>query len=98
MPQGYFPPEKEFCVETMSLKKYKKFKLWHTEQVNKYKNQQLTYNYEQEMIKYCLDDTRVLRAGVLQYLKMFKQIRYAIRHFFFSRETEPFFVVFISVH
>lgn len=75
MPPGYFPPEDQFCVESMSLSKYRKFKKWHQEQVDRYRMDQLVYSYKKEMIRYCINDTKVLRAGVLQYLQMFKQIR-----------------------
>ena len=65
---GPIPDESYYGVDNMSSKAYESFKPWHEEQVAN----NVVWDFQDEIQKYCRADTELLSKSVLKFRKMFK--------------------------
>ena len=65
---GPIPDEGYYGVDNMSSKAYESFKPWHEEQVTN----NVVWDFQDEIQKYCRADTELLSKSVLKFRKMFK--------------------------
>ena len=61
---GKYPPSEDYGCETMSSNKRKEFLEWYK------KNENETFNFQAEMLKYCRSDVDILRRGCLKFREL----------------------------
>lgn len=64
---GPLPPKDSFGLKFHQKDEIREFEEWYAEEENRLAESGETYNLKEEMIAYCVDDVRVLRAGFLKF-------------------------------
>lgn len=66
---GPLPPKESFGLKFHKADEIQEFEEWYDAEKSRLEEEGLTYNLKDEMIAYCMDDVRVLRAGFLKFDK-----------------------------
>ncbi|XP_065219194.1 uncharacterized protein LOC135844777 [Planococcus citri] len=64
---GSIPEAKYYGMDEMGLKERKKFEEWYNDQ----KSKNVTFNFQEEIQKYCIADVNVLRKSCIKFRKLF---------------------------
>ncbi|XP_065203901.1 uncharacterized protein LOC135833993 [Planococcus citri] len=64
---GSIPEAKYYGMDEMGLKERKKFEEWYNDQ----KSKNVTFNFQEEIRKYCIADVNVLRKSCIKFRKLF---------------------------
>ena len=67
---GYLPEESYYDPEFMSPARKKGFTTWYQDQVR----QRTIFHFQEELLKYCQSDVRLLKEGCMEFQKHFKEV------------------------
>ena len=67
---GIVPSRDYYMPETMSLEGRQAFETWHQEQ----RDQGVVFHFQQELLKYCKSDVRLLKQGCLTFKRLFEDL------------------------
>ena len=67
---GYVPDKQYYDPDGMSPTRKKEFETWCNDQVR----QRVIFHFQQDLLKYCQSDVRLLKEGCIQFQKSFKQV------------------------
>lgn len=67
---GYVPEESYYDPDGMSPERKKEFTTWYQDQVR----QGTIFHFQEELLKYCQSDVRLLKEGCMQFQQHFKQV------------------------
>ena len=100
-PRSVFPPIEHFETDFMSQKKYEDFITWHADMVQTYIAKRKRYDFDAELLSYCLDDCRVLLVAIMKFRELFQSVTtldpltrnftlasIALEHFLFTKPND----------
>ena len=67
---GEYPPKEDYHPDEMDSKKRDKFLAWHARKVA----EQAVFNFQEELLKYCKSDVKLLKEGCLKFVAEFEEI------------------------
>ena len=67
---GEYPPKEDYHPDEMDSKKRDKFLAWHARKVA----EQAVFNFQEELLKYCESDVKLLKEGCLKFVAEFEEI------------------------
>ena len=67
---GPFPPKEDYNPDSMDSKKREKFLTWYNQKVAS----NAVFDFQEELLKYCRSDVKLLKEGCLKFLQEFKEI------------------------
>jgi hypothetical protein len=71
---GEFPDEELFGSKTMKTGAVEKFRKWHAEERERYRVEGLSYNFKEEIFKYCKSDVLLLKHGVIRFRRLMESL------------------------
>ena len=67
---GEYPPKEDYHPDEMDSKKRDKFLAWHARKVA----EQAVFNFQEELLKYCESDVKLLKEECLKFVAEFEEI------------------------
>ena len=67
---GQYPPNADYNPDDMDTKKREQFLTWHARKVA----ENAVFNFQEELLKYCESDVKLLKEGCLKFVKEFEEI------------------------
>ena len=67
---GKYPPIADYSPDGMDTKKREQFLTWHTQKVA----ENAVFSFQEELLKYCERDMKLLKGGCLVFVKEFEEI------------------------
>ena len=72
---GQFPPACLFALNTMKGQQtVSTFLAWHSAQTQFYRVNNLTYDFEQELVSYCQSDVKLLKEGFMEFRALIRKV------------------------
>lgn len=68
--EGQYPPMSEYDPDSFDSKKRDKFMTWYQQKVA----QNAIFNFQEELLKYCESDVKLLKEGCLKFVNEFQEI------------------------